>query len=278
MTLRVALASGAAELAAAGIPDPARDARRLMAAALGVAPDRLTVLANDAVPAEAAAAYARMLAERVRFRPVSQIVGRRTFWGRDFAVSAAVLDPRPETETLIDLALSGGPAARILDIGAGSGAILLTLLAEFPESQGVATDIDPAALAVARGNAERLGVARRAEFVEADWATGVVGRFDLIVSNPPYIAASEVEGLAPDVRDWEPRHALTPGPTGLESYAGIAPALPDLLEPRGRVLLEIGPTQGEAVAAMLARAGLVAVAVHPDLDLRDRVVSASAPG
>ena len=277
MTIRAALASGVARLASAGIPDPARDARRLMAAALGVAPDRLTLLAGEALPSGATEAFARMLDERARFRPVAQIVGHRAFWGRDFAVSSAVLDPRPETETLVALALRGGPAARLLDIGTGSGAILLTLLVEWPSSEGVGTDIDPAALAIARANADRLGVAARTRLEKTDWADGTAGRFDLVVSNPPYIAAAEIAALAPDVREWEPRHALTPGPTGLESYARIAPARPRLLSPGGRVLLEIGPTQATAVSGLLAAAGLVAIARHPDLDGRDRVVSATAP-
>jgi len=141
--------------------------------------------------------------------------------------TAAVLDPRPETETLVELALRGGRAARVLDIGTGSGAILLTLLAEWPSAQGVGTDVDPAALALAGANADRLGVAARLRLMRTDWAEGVDGRFDLVVSNPPYIAAGEIDALAPDVRAWEPRHALTPGPTGLESYACIAPALPE---------------------------------------------------
>ena len=278
MTVRSALAAGAARLAAAGVPDPARDARRLMAAALGVAADRLTLRSGEPLAPEAAAAFARMLAERARFRPVAQIVGRRSFWGRDFTVSAAVLDPRPETETLVELALRGGPAARVLDIGTGSGAILLTLLAEWPSAHGAGTDVDPAALAVAGTNADRLGVAARLRLMRTDWVEGVDGRFDLVVSNPPYIAAAEIDALAPDVRAWEPRHALTPGPTGLESYACIAPSLPRLLAPGGRVLLEIGPTQGQAVARLLADAGLAAIACHPDLDGRDRVVSAAAAG
>lgn len=277
MTVRAELASGVARLAAAGVPDPARDVRRLMAAALDVGADRLTLHAGDPLRPDAAAVFERMVEERARFRPVAQILGRRAFWGRDFTVSDAVLDPRPETETLVEQALRGRPAARVLDIGTGSGAILLTLLAEWPFARGVGTDIDPAALAVAGTNAERLGLAARASLLRTSWADGVEGRFDLVVSNPPYIAAAEIDGLAADVREWEPRHALTPGPTGLESYAAIAPALPGLLAPGGRVLLEIGPTQGQAVAGLLAAAGLAAVACHPDLDGRDRVVSAAAP-
>ncbi|MFO1140921.1 MAG: peptide chain release factor N(5)-glutamine methyltransferase [Amaricoccus sp.] len=277
-TVRAALAAGAARLAAAGVPEAARDARRLMAAALGVAPDRLTLLAGDPLPAGADATFGRMIAERGRFRPVSQITGRRSFWGRDFAVTGAVLDPRPETETLVALALAGRPAACILDLGVGSGAILLTLLAEWPNAQGTGVDIDPAALALARKNAQALGVAGRARFREADWTDGIAERFDLVVANPPYVAEAELDALAPDVRDWEPRHALTAGPSGLESYARLAPAIPAVLAPGGRVLVEVGAGQGAAVAARFAEAGFRRVEVHPDLDGRDRVVEAADPG
>jgi release factor glutamine methyltransferase len=272
-TVQAALAAGAARLAAAGVADPARDARRLMAEALGVAADRLTLAAGEALPAEAAAAFGEMLDARARFRPVAQIIGRRAFWGRDFAVSAAVLDPRPETETLIVRALAGPAPATILDLGTGSGAILVTLLAELPAARGVGTDIDPAAIAVAVENAARHGVGDRACFVQADWTDGIDERFDLVVSNPPYIAEAVLAGLAPDVRDWEPRHALTPGPTGLESYARIAAGLAGLLAPGGRALFEIGADQGAAVSGLLRAAGF-APAVHQDLDGRDRVVEA----
>ncbi|HRO13319.1 HemK/PrmC family methyltransferase, partial [Amaricoccus sp.] len=187
MSVRAALAGGTARLRAAGVPEPARDARRLMAEALGLAPDRLTLALADPLPAAAAAAFARMLEERARARPVAQIVGRRAFWGREFRVTGAVLDPRPETEALIALALEGPPPARILDLGTGSGAILLTLLAEWPAARGVGTDIDPAALAVAAENAARLGLAERTELRRLDWTEGLAGRFDLVVSNPPYI-------------------------------------------------------------------------------------------
>jgi release factor glutamine methyltransferase len=271
-TVREALAAGAGRLAAAGVPGAARDARRLLAAALGVAPERLTPAAGEAVPAAAATAYEAMLAERVRFRPVAQIVGRRAFWGRDFEVSGAVLDPRPETEALVALSLAGPPARRILDLGTGSGAILVTLLAEWPRASGVGTDVDAEALAVARGNAERLGVADRAEFCAADWTAGVGGRFDLVVSNPPYIPAAEVETLAPDVRDWEPRHALTAGPTGLEAYAALAAGLGKVLAPGGRALFEIGAGQADAVGGLMRGAGFARVTAHADLDGRARVI------
>ena len=196
-----------------------------------------------------------MLGERARARPVAQIIGRRAFWGREFAVTGAVLDPRPETETLIALALAGPAPARILDLGTGSGAILVTLLAEWPGAQGVGTDIDAAALAVAAENAARHGVAARAAFRRADWTQGIVGRFDLVVSNPPYIPAAEVEGLAPDVRDWEPRHALTAGPTGLEAYAAHRRrAWPRCWLPAGARFSRSGAGQGRGGRGALSRA------------------------
>lgn len=277
MTVATALAAASGRLAAAGVPDAARDARRLMAATLEVEAGRLVLLGGDPLDAAAAARFEAMVAERARFRPVAQIIGLRVFWGRDFRVTGAVLDPRPETETLVAHALAGGPARRLLDLGTGSGAILLTLLAEWPGAEGVGTDLSDAALAVAAENADRLGVAARATLVRADWTDGLGGGFDLVVSNPPYVAAAEMAALAPDVRDWEPHAALTPGPTGLEAYNRIAAGLAPLLAPGGRVLLEIGPAQGEAVSALLAAQGLAGVAVHPDLDGRDRVVTAFAP-
>jgi release factor glutamine methyltransferase len=268
VSVRAALAAGAARLAEAGVAHPGRDARRLMAAALGIPPDRLTLVLADAVPAAAAAVFERMLEERARARPVAQIVGRRAFWGRDFFVTGAVLDPRPETETLVALALAGPAPGRVLDLGTGSGAILVTLLAEWPQAVGLGTDIDAGALAVAARNAALHGVGGRATFRLADWLEGIEGRFDLVVSNPPYIPAAEVEGLAPDVREWEPRHALTAGPSGLEAYRRIAAGLGRVLAPGGRALFEVGAGQGGAVASLFAGA-----VVHPDLDGRDRVVA-----
>jgi release factor glutamine methyltransferase len=210
--------------------------------------------------------------------PVSHITGEREFWGRSFHVTCAVLDPRPETETLIAHVLEGPPARRILDLGTGSGCILLTLLAEWPQATGLGIDISAAALEVAAGNARRLGVEERAQLAVGDWCAGLVETFDLIVSNPPYIAASEMPGLSPEVRLHEPLNALTPDPDpggdGLEAYRRIAACAASHLGPEGRLLLEIGPTQGAAVQQILADAGLPDAAILPDLDRRDRVISA----
>jgi release factor glutamine methyltransferase len=267
------LAEGVARLAAAGVGDPARDARLLLARALAIPSARLTLALGDPVGEGAPARYDALLAERVRRRPVSQILGARAFWGRDFAVTSDVLDPRPETETLIAAALEGGTGQRVLDLGTGSGILLVTLLTEWPGARGIGTDQSAAALAIARENAARHGVAARADFVETDWATGISGPFDVIVSNPPYIPEAEVADLAPEVRDWEPRAALTAGATGLEAYARLAADLPGLLAPGGRAFLEFGAGQGPAIAALFAARGFARTGFVQDMDGRDRALS-----
>lgn len=275
MTIADALRAATRELAGGAIPDAPGDARRLLAHALRADPGRLTLLLPDPLPLEAAARLDAALSARLARRPVAQITGQRLFWGRAFRVTADTLDPRPETEALIAEALAQ-PFARVLDLGTGTGAILLTLLAERPAATGMGADLSPAALAVAQGNADALGVAHRCTLIASDWLAGVTGRFDLIVSNPPYIAADEMASLAPEVRLWEPAMALTDGGDGLGAYRAITAAAPAHLAPGGRLLVEIGPTQGPTVAALFRGAGLGDVAVLPDLDGRDRVVAGRA--
>lgn len=273
MSIAAAMARATRQLAAAGIAEPARDCRALMAAALGVAPLHLTLIARDPLAPDRARIFEAMVTERGRNRPVAQIIGQRAFWGRVFEVTSDVLDPRPETEVLVALALESPAPARILDLGTGSGAILVSLLGHWPTAQGLGTDLSDAALAVAARNAARHGVADRARFLRADWATGIDGRFDLIVSNPPYIPAAAVDQLAPDIRDWEPHLALTAGPTGLEAYARIADDLGRLLAPGGRALFEFGAGQGPEVMAIFRSRGFDRIALHADLDGRPRVLS-----
>lgn len=275
-SIAAALKAGAARLATAGIADPMRDARLLMAHALEVEAGRLTPMLPDPLPPGAAVRFEAALAARASRKPVSQITGRRLFWGRVFHVTPDVLDPRPETETLIAAALEAS-FARVLDLGTGSGCILISLLAERPGARGLGTDLSPAALAVAAENARALGVAARAGFCESDWFAAVGGRFDLIVSNPPYITEAEMAGLAPEVRDHEPHLALSPGGDGLAAYRAIAAGARAHLSPGGRIMVETGPAQGAAVAALFSLAGLETVRIHPDLDGRDRVVSAISP-
>lgn len=259
----------------AGVADPAGDYRRLFAWAYekggaggpqsADAPNSMTVsVLKDAV------------GKRCQRVPVSRITGTRAFWKGEFLVTDAVLDPRPETETLVELALHE-PFSKVLDLGTGSGCILVSLLSERPEARGVGTDISDAALLVAGENAARAGVADRIVLPVSDWFADTGGRYDLIVSNPPYIAAEEMAALEPEVRDHEPQKALTDGADGLTAYRIIAGSVLDHLRPGGRILVEIGPTQGEAVMRLFRTAGLEDVAVHPDLDGRDRVVSGRAP-
>jgi len=271
------LAAAVARLAAAGVAEPATDARRLLAHALELAPDRLALALPEPLPGPVAARFAALVDARAARQPVSQITGRRLFWGYSFRVSADVLDPRPESETLIAAGLEA-PFSRVLDLGTGSGCLLLTLLAERPGATGLGTDVSEAALAVAADNAARLGLAGRAVFRRADWFAGVGGGFDLIVANPPYLAEAEIAALEPEVRDWEPRQALTPGGDGLDAYRAIAAGTGAHLAPGGRILLEIGPRQGEAVGAILQAAGLGPVTLRRDLDGRDRVAICAGTG
>ncbi|KPQ08031.1 MAG: release factor glutamine methyltransferase HemK [Rhodobacteraceae bacterium HLUCCA12] len=273
---RAALGPAVARLRAAGVANPERDARLLLAHALGIAPDRLLLHLDAPMPAAAAQTFAAAVAARAQRQPVSQIVGERQFWGRWFSVTRDVLDPRPETETLVAAALEGD-FDDVLDLGTGSGAILLSLLAERPDARGLGVDLSEPALAVARGNAVRHALESRATFAISDWFTQVAGRFDLIVSNPPYVAESEMAGLDPETRDWEPMLALTPGGDGLAAYRRIAAGAGGALRPGGRLLLEIGPTQGAQVSELLAGAGFADPVVLRDMDGRPRVVAASLP-
>ena len=272
-----AIAGAARRLAEAGIESAARDARRLFAFALGIAPDRVPLAVGEEMSPEAEARFAAAIAARAARQPVAQITGTRAFYGRDFRVTRDTLDPRPETELLVAVALER-PFVKMLDLGTGTGCILLSCLAEMPMASGTGTDISEAALTVARENAAVLTLTRRTRFLRSDWFSEVQGRFDLIVSNPPYIAEAEMAGLAPEVRDWEPRWALTPGGDGLGAYRAIAEGAGARLMAGGRLLVEIGPTQGAAVSALFAAAGLDGIQVRQDLDGRDRVVVATKPG
>lgn len=275
-TAAALLAEAVGRLAAAGVETPATDARRLLAHAAGAAPGAPGPRGADPVPAAQAEAFRALVAARAARRPLAHLTGWRAFWTHRFAVTPDVLDPRPETETLVAAALAR-PFARLLDLGTGSGCILLSLLSERPGATGLGTDVSEAALAVAARNAAALGLAGRAAFARSDWFAGVSGVFDLIVANPPYIAEAELAGLDPEVRDHEPRLALTPGADALAAYRAILAGAPAHLVPGGALMVEIGAAQGPAVAALFAAAGFAEVAVHPDLAGRDRVVSGRLP-
>ena len=276
MTGAEALRAATQRLTAAGIAGANGDARALLAHAIGIAPDRLTLHLPDPLLADAQARFDASLTARESRQPVAQIVGHRLFWGHRFKVTQDTLDPRPETEVLVAEALSR-PFLKLLDLGTGTGCILLSCLAGNPMAVGVGSDISSAALAVAQTNAETLGLVARVRLIQSDWLKAIPGRFDLIASNPPYIAAAEMAGLAPDVLDHEPHLALTPGGDGLDAYRAIAAGAPARLISGGRLLLEIGPTQGAAVSALLAAQGLQNIRILPDFDGRDRVVCAQKP-
>ena len=273
MTVFEMVANAAQSLRAAGIDSAARDARALVAHALGVAANRIVLLGSDPIDVKAQERLAGYLERRLRHEPVSKITGWRQFWGREFYISKAVLDPRPETETVIVEALKH-PAATVLDLGTGSGILAVTLMAEWPKAQALATDISPAALAVAGKNAARYDIGDRLSFAQSNWFEGVQGEFDLIVANPPYIAMEEMAGLDRDVRDFDPHIALTPGGDGLDPYRLIAAAVGRHLSPDGRLIVEIGHQQAADVLQIFQDAGLSSLCCHPDLAGRDRVISA----
>jgi release factor glutamine methyltransferase len=243
-----------------------------MAHALGITREALLLRhLDDAVPA----AFAALVDRRAAHEPVAYITGTRAFWTIDIAVGPGVLIPRADSETLIEAAIehfAGRAPARILDLGTGPGTLLLAALDQWPQARALGVDASETALALARDNAARLGMAARADFVAGDWATGLTGRFDLILANPPYIATDE--SLPDEVRAYEPATALFAGADGLADYRIIAPQLPALLTPGGAAILEIGATQAEAVTALLAAQGL-AVTPRSDLGGRPRALVAT---
>jgi release factor glutamine methyltransferase len=274
MRISEAKSEAVARLIAAATEGAGRDAERILAAVLGVEPGRLRIM-DDRELTEAEIVHLwRGIEARARRQPVAQITGFRDFYAHRFKVTRDTLDPRPETEALVEAALAL-PWASVLDMGTGTGAILISLLAARPGSSGMATDISEAALDVARENAHLIGVTAR--FARSDWFEGVSQRFDLIVSNPPYIALEEMAELSLDVRDWEPHSALTDGADGLTAYRAIAAGAADHLTRDGHVLVEIGHRQGADVAAIFRAAGAESQ-ILPDLDGRDRVVMARFPG
>ncbi len=280
MRAQEALFQGVQALKAAGVPDAARDARRLMAFALEIDPGRLTLALGDDISDAALARFEAAIDKRSRRVPVSHITGVRAFFGREFQVSSCVLDPRPETELLVEIALKH-PGKRLLDLGAGSGAIAISVLAERPAMHGQAFDISVDALAVAGQNARALSVSDRLELKQSDWFEEATGLYDLILSNPPYITSAEMQDLQPEVFDHEPHIALTPYPDaendGLDPYRIISAQIGDYLAPGGLLAVECGPTQGQAIQAMFKVAELIDIQIHKDLDGRDRVVTGKMP-
>ena len=243
------------ELRQIDIESPQLDARLLLQQATGLAREDLILDPGRQVEPAVAQIFRQFIQRRLGHEPVSRILGEREFYGRLFKVTPAVLDPRPDTETLIDFALPKiTEGCRILDLGTGSGAIIVTLLAERRGTTGVAVDLSASALAVAAANAGALGVADRLAFFHGNWFEPLAGRFDLIVSNPPYIPAGDIQGLEADVRDFDPRLALAGGADGLDPYRAIAAAAADHLAAGGNIVVELGAGQADAVEAIFAAA------------------------
>lgn len=260
------LAAATARLKQAGADTPTLDARLLLQAAAGLTREELILGPDQPLKPAQLAAFEGFLARRERHEPVSRILGEREFYGRVFKVTSATLDPRPDTETIIDAALKlMSDDARILDLGTGTGAIAITLLAERPDAIGVATDLSPDALGVARENAKRLGVAGRLSLLQGSWFAPVSGAFDIILSNPPYIPLGDIAGLAPDVRNFDPALALSGGTDGLDPYRIIASGASAHLAAGGHVLVEIGAGQADDVEAIFAAQGLAAAGRQHDL-------------
>jgi release factor glutamine methyltransferase len=283
VTRMAALKALRAMLADAGIGDSAADARLLLCAAGGI--DRLDLIREPelAVSATTIERLLPMVRRRAAGEPVSRILSRKEFWGLSLAISPAVLDPRPDTETLVgavlkELAAKPATSLRILDLGAGSGAILCALLRELPKATGVAVDLSSAAAAQARANLAACGLAGRSSVIVGSWGRALAGSFEIIVSNPPYIATSSIAGLEREVRDHDPALALDGGPDGLDAYRAIAPQLPRLLTPDGRFFLEVGAGQAAGVMSILALHGLTKMGTDVDLAGFARVVrGAGAP-
>ena len=278
------LRDAAVALTAAGIDNARFEARLLLAHAAGVTIEWLVAHGDEAPPASVVEALRALTARRIRREPMAYVTGEREFWGLPFKVSPAVLVPRPDSETLIEAALALMPGRtepwRIVDLGVGSGCLLLTLLREFPNARGVGLDASAEALSVAQYNADALGVGARTHLVRGDWrlqgwAGQLGGPFDLLVSNPPYIETEAIDGLMPEVARFEPRLALDGGGDGLAAYRIIADQAAGLVVHGGRVLIEAGEGQVTDISKLLSAAGFAVGGPWKDLGGIDRIVPAT---
>ncbi len=281
-TLREALAYAAQSLAQAGVETPALDARLLLMEATGLSLEALLSAAEQRLSGPERTRFADMLSRRRAREPLAYILGRRAFWSFDLVVDNAVLVPRPESETVVEAVLErvseieGGrdESYRILDLGTGSGCLLFALLSELPRAWGLGIDASARALVVARDNAARLGLAARSDFLRGDWLAAIDGAFDIVVCNAPYIPTRDIEGLAAEIRLYEPRLALDGGADGLAAYRRIVGPLRKIVANGGLVALEVGDEQARAVEMLLASAGFSEIVHKPDLAGKLRVVVA----
>ena len=275
MKVQELLIASQAKLRECGISDPIRDARLLLADCLELRTQNLNLLNDSYISEIKISKFWRMVKERCKRKPVSKILGYRSFWGRDFEINENVLDPRGDTETLIELILDC-KFENMLELGTGSGAIAITVLAERPEVTCVATDISEYALKTASTNSKRHGVESRLKLLHSNWFEKISGSFDVIVSNPPYISSEEYAQLSAEVVKYDPKISLTLGGDGLEAYREILSRALEKLSKNGHIFLEIGYTQANAVEHLFREAGFQQIKVHKDLGSRDRVISAKA--
>lgn len=273
LSIEAARRALAAKFKASGIESPELDARLLIGAALGLDHTGLATQASRLITSVEETVISAFARRRIAHEPVARILGHKEFWGLNLRLSDATLVPRPDTETVVAAALEilrnelrATRALRIADIGTGSGAILLALLSELPDATGIGTDISMAALAIAEMNADKLGLAGRASFVQCDYAAALSGPFDLIVSNPPYIRSADIATLDRDVRDHDPLLALDGGVDGLDAYRAITPQAVALLAPGGGLVFEVGHDQSTQVSVLMRSAGLT-LSSPPKADL-----------
>tara|TARA_B100000989_G_C19525696_1_gene466744 strand:- start:685 stop:1515 length:831 start_codon:yes stop_codon:yes gene_type:complete len=275
MKVQELLIASQAKLRECGISDPIRDARLLLADCLELRTQNLNLLNDSHISDIKISIFWRMVKERCKRKPVSKILGYRSFWGREFEINENVLDPRGDTETLIELILDC-KFENMLELGTGSGAIAITVLAERPKVTCVATDISEYALKTASTNSKRHGVESRLKLLHSNWFEKISGSFDVIVSNPPYISSEEYAQLSAEVLKYDPKISLTLGGDGLEAYREILSRALEKLSKNGHIFLEIGYNQANAVKHLFREAGFQQIKVHKDLGSRDRVISAKA--
>ena len=280
-TVGSCLTEATARLRAAAIDSPRREARLLLAHATGL--DQAALIGHPDRPVMGRRRFLDLVERRARREPLAKILGHREFWSLSFRVTADTLDPRPESESLVEAVLAAVADRRneklsILDLGTGTGCLLLAMLSELPRAWGVGVDVSIEAIAVARDNARRLSLQTRTDFVVSDWAKAVDGAFDLVVSNPPYIARGDIERLQPEVACHEPRRALDGGADGMASYRNLCCALPDLIRAGGRAAVEVGDGRWEAAAALFRAAGLCVHAPVTDLSGTRRGVVCTPSG
>ncbi|MBA4786400.1 MAG: peptide chain release factor N(5)-glutamine methyltransferase [Rhizobiales bacterium] len=278
-SLDAAVADARAKFAAAGLPDAAMEARMLIGGLLGLTSTEVFSGGERVLTAAEAATIADAVARRLKREPVHRILGAREFHGMTLRLSAETLEPRPDTEMLVETVLphlrrivAARGEARVLDLGTGTGAILLALLKECPAAQGVGSDVSEDALGTARDNAERLGLGDRFQAIRSDWFADIAGRFDIIVSNPPYIRADVIPALEPEVRDFDPPRALDGGPDGLDAYRAIAAGAGASLQADGILGVEIGFDQKDSVTEIFTTAGFALRQAARDYGDNDRVL------